>query len=33
MQYRENLCTHALAVLTVKIGTVYQPTYDLPLAA
>lgn len=34
MQYRQSLCSHALAVmLTVKMGALYQPSYDLPRAA
>ena len=29
MQHRQSLCSHALAaMLTVKLGTMYQPTYN-----
>jgi hypothetical protein len=32
--YRQTLCSHILAaMLTVKLGTLYQPTYALPEAA
>jgi hypothetical protein len=33
-QYRQTLCSHTLAaMLTVKMGITYQPSYELPQAA
>ena len=32
--HRQHLCKHIIAVqLTIKVGTAYQPTYELPQAA